>query len=180
MCYEKQTIIVFGLGIMRKRCNNKNHKSYKNYGGRGIKVCPEWNNFGTFYNDMISGYKRGLQIDRLDNNKGYFKLNCRWVTPSENSSNRRTSIVHNGLCAKQQSLKHGASASMIKRRIKRGWTKDGAFVTPKILPITYRDETASDASRRLGGRMNLVRVRIQKLKWPIKKAFTTPIIKKQT
>jgi hypothetical protein len=162
---------------MRKRCNNKNCKEFNYYGGRGIKVCKEWNDFKCFYKDMIVGYKKGLQLDRVDNNKGYSKENCKWSTPSENASNRRTSIIVNGICAKTQSLKLSASASLIKKRIRMGWKKQDAFSTPKILPLMFHGETATDASKRLGGKNNLVRVRIQKLKWDKKEAFTKPVIK---
>jgi len=158
---------------MKKRCDNPNEKAYKHYGGRGIEVCKEWYEFKKFYDDMVVGYKQGLQLDRIDNDKGYSKKNCRWATVSQNCSNRRTSIVFGGLCAKEQSLRHGASAALVKRRIKRGWSKKDAFSKPKIEPITYKGETASNASFRLGGKMNLVRVRIQKLSWSKRKAFTT-------
>jgi hypothetical protein len=61
------------------RCENKNNAKYKNYGGRGITVCERWHKFENFYKDM--GEKpEGLQIDRIDVNKGYYKDNCRWVT----------------------------------------------------------------------------------------------------
>lgn len=59
------------------RCTNPNHRSWKNYGGRGITVCEEWRAFENFYRDMSSGYAPGLQIDRINNNAGYYKENCR-------------------------------------------------------------------------------------------------------
>ena len=79
---------------MKRRCNNKNETEYKNYGGRGIRVCEEWqNNFVKFYEWAIrTGYKKGLQIDRIDVNGNYSPDNCRWVTPRENSLNRRNTV----------------------------------------------------------------------------------------
>lgn len=73
------------------RCTNKNHKSFKYYGGRGIKVCEKWLTFENFYADM--GHRpEGLQIDRTNNDGNYEPGNCRWVKPKENINNRRNSI----------------------------------------------------------------------------------------
>lgn len=75
---------------MLTRCTNPNNHGYKNYGGRGIKVCDRWKKFTNFYADMNETYVEGLQLDRIDNNnKGYSSTNCRWVTRSQNSKNRR-------------------------------------------------------------------------------------------
>lgn len=75
---------------MRSRCNNPNNLSYEHYGARGISVCKEWNeDFSAFWADMGSTYFDGAQIDRIDNDKGYSKENCRWTTPKVNSRNRR-------------------------------------------------------------------------------------------
>ena len=71
---------------MLRRCNNKSHPKYPRYGGRGITVCKEWSEFGNFYRDMGDRPAR-LQIDRIDNNKGYYKDNCRWVTHKANIRN---------------------------------------------------------------------------------------------
>jgi hypothetical protein len=73
---------------MIKRCNNPNATQYKDYGGRGIKVCDRWLKFDNFYEDM-GDRPKGFQIDRIDNDLGYSKENCQWVTPKENSNNRR-------------------------------------------------------------------------------------------
>ncbi|WP_186305100.1 AP2 domain-containing protein [Staphylococcus epidermidis] len=76
---------------MKARCNNPNHVSYKNYGGRGISVCDEWNNdYKAFYNDMIEDFFEGAELDRIDNDKNYSKENCRWVKREANINNRRT------------------------------------------------------------------------------------------
>lgn len=73
---------------MKERCNNPKHRMFSYYGGRGIKVCRRWLRFKEFLMDM--GIKpQGLQIDRIDPEKGYEPANCRWVTSSQNNANRR-------------------------------------------------------------------------------------------
>ena len=56
-------------------------------------MCEKWRNFVGFWEDMGEGYIGGLTIDRIDNNKGYFKDNCRWATMAEQNRNKRTNIV---------------------------------------------------------------------------------------
>lgn len=80
---------------MKQRCNDKNHTSYKNYGGRGITVCKEWQTFEGFIKwDGIKDWRPGLQIDRIDVNSGYSPDNCRWVTVRENSQNRTSNVLN--------------------------------------------------------------------------------------
>ena len=78
---------------MKKRCLDNTHEQYKNYGGRGITVCKEWlESFDNFLKDM--GEKPdGLSLDRIDNNGGYSKDNCRWATQDEQNRNRRTNVL---------------------------------------------------------------------------------------
>ena len=92
--FSKSEPRIYGLWLtMKSRCENPNREKYKDYGARGITVCEEWQNAGNFVKWALSnGYKQGLQIDRIDNNKGYSPDNCRFVTPKENTLNRRNSI----------------------------------------------------------------------------------------
>ncbi len=90
--YGSPTKIYFIWSSMRMRCNNPDHKSYKNYGARGIKVCPEWDLFEQFYMDMGDAPFVGAEIDRKDNDKGYSKDNCRWTTAKVNNNNRRSNL----------------------------------------------------------------------------------------
>jgi len=80
---------------MKKRCNSKKAHNYELYGGRGISVCTEWSkSFIEFYNWSIkNGYKIGLSIDRINNNKNYNSENCRFTTTKINSQNQRRSRI---------------------------------------------------------------------------------------
>jgi len=78
---------------MKARCLNPKSSVYKNYGGRGITICNEWvNSFVTFFNDM-GQCPVGMSLDRLDNDKGYSKENCKWRTVTEQNRNRRSNVL---------------------------------------------------------------------------------------
>lgn len=75
---------------VKKRCTDQNTRHWKNYGGRGIKVCDEWiKSFEAFYADVGSSPGKGYELDRRDNDGNYEPGNCRWVTKAENNENKR-------------------------------------------------------------------------------------------
>ena len=87
---------------MKERCSYKKHISYKNYGGRGITVCDRWlESFENFLNDM-GERPEGLSIDRIDNEKGYSKDNCRWATQKEQTNNTRRNLKNRKECFAQK------------------------------------------------------------------------------
>lgn len=121
---------------MKRRCANPSDKSWPEYGGRGISVCEEWmSSFEAFYRDM-GACPDGSSIDRIKNDLGYFKGNCRWASKLEQTRNRRcTRLVDCGgelfhlidLCQV-----FGASYSTVHSRIyKHGWTVREALAMPK-------------------------------------------------
>lgn len=73
---------------MKERCINPNNPSYHNYGERGITVCKEWLEFPNFLKDM-GERPRKLTLERIKNNKGYCKFNCKWTTGKEQNRNTR-------------------------------------------------------------------------------------------
>lgn len=137
---------------MKDRCLNYKLKYYKNYGGRGIKICNEWldkkNGRINFYNwAMQNGYTDNLTLDRIDNNGNYEPNNCRWVTRKEQQNNRRNNryITYKGetYIMKQWSEIFNIKYSTIKTRINDGLPEELCFYPGKItrkIRKEYEDE----------------------------------------
>lgn len=128
------------LYTMIERCQNEKFKYYKNYGGRGIKVCDEWRNNPQSFVDwsMSHGYEDGLTIDRIDNDGNYEPNNCRWITQKEQLNNTRRNI----------NINYNGETHTLKE-----WSE--------IIDIGY----------------DTLRSRIVRKKWPVEKAFNTPVKK---
>lgn len=129
----KTTKIYYVWQGIIQRCCNSSHKSYKDYGGRGIKVCKRWLKFENFNEDMGKGWKPGLQIDRIKNSKGYCKANCHWVTSKTNNRNRRNNrlIEFNEKiqCIIKWSEETGINKNIILWRLNHGWSTEKALTT---------------------------------------------------
>ena len=80
---------------MIQRCTNQKNEKYKDYGARGITVCERWLDINNFIEDMYHTFQEGLTLDRKNNNKGYYKDNCRWTTKCIQSRNIRTLSINN-------------------------------------------------------------------------------------
>lgn len=117
---------------MRERCNNPHNKRYSRYGARGIKVCAEWDDFTNFYEwSLQNGWKQGMTIDRIDNNKGYSPENCRYVTQAIQNRNysKNHNLTYHGEthCLKEWEEITGINRATLLYRVKAGKSMDEVF-----------------------------------------------------
>lgn len=130
---------------MKQRCYQETHHSYADYGGRGIKICPEWLGGGTseaFVQwGLANGYEPGLQIDRIDTNGNYTPANCHFVTPKQNSRNFRRNVYAelDGVMVQFVVALEAARPdytvrehSIMLKRLRRGWSAARALTTPIV------------------------------------------------
>lgn len=98
---------------MHRRCNDPGCPGYENYGGRGIRVCEEWEDFRRFESDMGPKPSKGYSLDRVDVNEGYSQSNCRWATPKQQSRNKRSNVLSEEV-AEMIRQKYSSGVSMRK------------------------------------------------------------------
>lgn len=167
---------------MKERCQNKNCKSYKNYGGRGISICDEWkNDFINFYNwAMANGYQDDLTIDRIDVNGNYEPDNCRWITMEEQAKNKRNKILYNGYNMENLQNITGLKYGTLYRRIKTGRNyviNNEKFQTKhykeKLYSFNGKNKTLTEWSKILNIKRDTLYQRIEKRGWSIERAFTS-------
>jgi hypothetical protein len=121
---------------MRNRCYREDNVQYADYGGRGITVCERWkNSFPNFLEDMGEKPKKGMSIERKNNNGHYEPGNCEWSTPKPQANNRRSNVflTFNGKTKTltQWSEETGIGMSTIRARVRVGWSiKDSLTIMP--------------------------------------------------
>ena len=120
---------------MLDRCRLPSHRAWKNYGGRGITVCLQWQeSFEKFWADMGSTYQRGLCLDRIDNDGPYMPGNCRWATYRQQARNtRQTRMVDSPLgrmLVCELSELTGIGQTTLLYRISRGVTGEALISKP--------------------------------------------------
>lgn len=139
---------------MLKRCFNKKHQAFHNYGGRGIFVCKRWLKFENFVSDM--GYPPSSKhtLGRIDNNKEYSIKNCQWSTWKEQQNNRRNNKIltwrGKTLNASQWAIKLNIKRSIIYDRLRSGWSTEET-----LSGLNYRSDI--DGRHRRVGKLGLTR-----------------------
>lgn len=117
---------------MRGRCENPAPSEYRNYGARGVRVCDEWRTLKAFHDwAMASGFAPGLEIDRIDPDGDYSPANCRWVTPRQNSNNKRNNVYLTGRgftgTISQCAARFGVKYTVLYQQLRQGKPLDEAL-----------------------------------------------------
>ena len=141
-CYHRDAVTIHGMSLsptwkswdsLWQRCCNPNAPDYNNYGGRGIKVAPEWSNFTRFLADM-GERPEGTTLERKDVNGNYESSNCKWATPTEQQRNRRDAIrlTLNGVTKNVHDWAEqlGIPVTTLKSRSGARWPDHRVLTTP--------------------------------------------------
>lgn len=134
---------------MNKRCHTPRDANYPNYGGRGITVCPEWQDGPEQFIADMGEKPPGMTLDRKDNNLGYSASNCEWVTMQDQQNNKRTNVLlaHEGesMTIAQWARKLGMKKVTLTGRIASGWSTEAALTTPVKRPTSAIDTNEKEA-----------------------------------
>lgn len=164
---------------MKTRCTNPQEPCFQYYGGRGITLCETWMSFDTFYADM-GDCPEGMELDRIDNQLGYSKDNCRWVPRNVNANNKRNNhpLTYNGQTKNlgQWAHERGIGYSTILHRLNSKWTISQALGfeqrparsgRSRILLINGQCKTFKELASEAGVGINAIKQRLYALKWPL-------------
>ena len=136
--------------MMIQRCENKKLPSYLDYGGRGITVCERWHKYENFLADMGRKPSKNHSLDRMNNEKGYSRSNCRWATRKEQVLNKRSNriVTHEGVAKTltEWAEDAGLARSVLRQRLESGWDVERSlmqpvqeqvkFILPNLKPMT--------------------------------------------
>lgn len=120
---------------MRSRCNTPTDAAFHNYGGRGITVCPRWDDFANFMDDMGPRPSSAHTLERVKNHLGYSPTNCEWVTRGAQNRNKRNTLMVEYKGSKIPLIDAAAAAGIhydtLRSRIMRlGWDEQRALTEP--------------------------------------------------
>jgi len=176
---------------MKARCANENLPLFKNHGGRGISFCTKWDSFEPFLSwALTNGFKRGLSLDRKNNDGNYTPENCRWATRKEQNTNQRSNhhVSFKGKTqsilqwAKEYDLKYG---TLYHRLFNLRWPIEQALTTPLAAKtpssITFNGKTQSIPQWAEEYDLKYVTLfsRLRK-GWPIEQALKTKVERRST
>ena len=163
------------------RCEYPHHPDYRNYGGRGISVCPRWRkSFKDFMADMGPRPTKRHTIERIDTNGNYEPANCRWATQKEQQNNRRNNrlLTLNGetLTMAQWAERIGITIYALYQRLERGKMRIEEALQPRDLFVEYTGErlTITDWATRLGIKRSTIVKRLKR-GWTVEKTLTAPV-----
>ena len=132
---QSETNVYRAWNSMIQRCTNPNSTAYASYGGRGIVVCDEWLTFEGFVKEM-GERQDDMTLERINNELGYSKDNCKWATRKQQANNRRTNVKleYNGkvMSISQWASEVGLTRYVLTQRIERGWSVERALTTPNL------------------------------------------------
>jgi hypothetical protein len=169
---------------MIKRCTNSNDSAYDNYGGRGITVCDEWlDSFENFYRDMGPRPNPDHSIERKENDKGYYKDNCKWATRIEQCNNRRNNIYYQyqneQLTLSEISRRTSISRATLEDRINRmnlsieeAVTRESGRVNRDSITFNGMTKSLREWSEYLNVQYITLYNRLYIYSWSIEKAFS--------
>lgn len=171
---------------MKSRCGNPRNKSFKNYGGRGIKVCEKWeNSFLSFVKDVGPRPTEQHTLGRINNYGNYEPGNVRWETQTQQQRNKRSNVVITALGRTQTLAEWGEEKGLrpetIKKRIaKYGWEPGMAVsAQPPSKEPAFEWEgecySLAELAEKFGIRRKTLSKRLYKSKWSLEKALLTPV-----
>jgi hypothetical protein len=178
------------------RCYYPSNSQFRNYGGRGIRVCQRWHSSDAFLADMGERPSPAHSLDRIDNDLGYLCgkpecpdcgpagriPNCRWVTQPEQRRNCRTNrrLTLNGVtrCITDWAAEAGISVTALRGRLDRGWPLERAMTEPAAVidrPLTFQGRTLSLSAwaAELGFTVQALCYRLDH-GWSVERTLTTP------
>lgn len=169
------------------RCENPNSVGYRDYGGRGIRVCEEWRDAEKFIGwAILNGWRKGLTINRIDNDGNYEPGNCEFTTMKVQARNKRSNhlITFDGKtkCLTDWAAELGISYLTLSKRINTmGWPIEKALTTPvdnkqntAYVEWQGQERLVVDLAREFGIDSEILRYRV-KSGWPIERALTEPV-----
>ena len=150
-CGPKRTTKTHGMsrdpiiGVWRNivsRCTKPEHRSYKNYGGRGVTVCEHWLSFDNFLADVGPHPGKGLTIERVDNNGNYEPGNVAWATRKVQARNKRSTVQveidDRKQCLQDWATEIGVTPHHLYRRMQKGMTPQQAIEDVRTNPPKVR------------------------------------------